>query len=161
MHIRLYRSCGAHSPPNSASCTSPPGGLTGYTSCGNPAYHFHQNFTCLYSTTAAGHSTKVGTTTPTSLTQRPVYGKYESTGTLPTDLDACSAHFGTTPDSPSTSIYHHHVQDAAPFAIGCYGPNADGGLVTLAQCRSYYNTCGDDDIVNVTTAKGTFLYDKW
>ena len=48
-------------------------------------------------------------------------GKYESTGTLPTDLDACNAHFGTTPDSTRTSIYHHHVTDATPFAVGCYG----------------------------------------
>ena len=40
-------------------------------------------------------------------------------------------------------------------------PNADGGLVTLAQCRSYYKSCGDGDTVNVTTASGTVLYDKW
>lgn len=160
-YIGLMWSCGAHSPPNQAKCTSPPGSLSGYSACVNPAYHFHQNFSCLYSLSATGHSTKVGVTTASAVTVRPIYGKYESTNTLPTDLDACSGHFGTTPDSPTTAIYHHHVQDKPPFAVGCYGPNANGGLVTLAECRSYYSTCGDSDVATIATTKGSFQYDKW
>ena len=27
--------------------------------------------------------------------------------------------------------------------------------------RSYYSTCGDSDITNITTTKGTFFYDRW
>jgi len=56
----------------------------------------------------------------------------------PTDLDACGAHYGITPDSNGVLIYHHHVQDKAPFAVGCYGPNADLSVVSVAQCRSFY-----------------------
>lgn len=164
-YISLMWSCGAHSPPNSAKCTSPPGSLTGYAACTSPAYHFHQNFTCLYNVAASGHSSKVGATSPgnsdASVTAKNIYGKYESTGTLPSDLDACNGHFGVTPDSSGASVYHHHVTDKPPFAVGCYGPNAAGGLVTLAQCRSYYSTCGDGDTVTVTTAAGSFSYDKW
>lgn len=40
--ISLMWAAGAHSPPNSAGCTSPPGGLSGYTACTSPNYHFHQ-----------------------------------------------------------------------------------------------------------------------
>ena len=36
-------------------------------------------------------------------------------------LDACGGHFGTTPDSPSTSVYHYHIQRDAPFTLGCHG----------------------------------------
>ena len=37
----LMYSCGVHSPPNTAKCTSPPGGgVSGYTTCSNAAYHF-------------------------------------------------------------------------------------------------------------------------
>lgn len=160
VYINLLYSCGAHSPPSSG-CTSPPGGLTGYSACSNPAYHFHQYFACLYSTSAAGHSTKIGISSATSVTARPLYGMYEATGVLPS-LDACGGHFGFTPDSPSTSIYHHHVQDKPPFTFGCYGPNADGGLVTLAQCRSYNTACGVSSyIVTITTSAGSFQYNKW
>jgi len=40
--ISLMWAAGARSPPNSAGCTSPPGGLAGYTACTSPDYHFHQ-----------------------------------------------------------------------------------------------------------------------
>ena len=162
--ISLMWSSGVHSPPNSAGCTSPPGGLAGYAACTSPAYHFHQNFTALYSLNAAGHSAKIGMSFPSSssITARALYGMYESTGVLPA-LDACGGHFGFTPDSPSTKVYHHHVQDRAPFTFGCFGPSASGELVTLAECRSYYSACGDPaHIITVTTAaKGTFSYNKW
>ena len=164
LYSSLLWSVGAHSPPNSAGCTSPPGGLPGHPACTSPAYHFHQFFTNLYDAEAEGHSTKVGVSVPTSSTivPRNLYGKYETTGTLPADLDACGGHFGNTPDSPSTSIYHHHVQDKNPFSFGCYGPSASNELVTLEECRSYYPACGASQyITSVTTKKGTFDYNKW
>lgn len=136
----LFWSMGVHSPPNTAGCTSPPGGLPGYAACANPAYHFHQYFTQLYNGTRPGHSTQIGITSPVSgsgVTPRYIYGAYESTGVLPT-LDACNGHFGTNPDSPSVAVYHHHVTDKPPFAVGCFGPNADNTLVTLEQCRAFY-----------------------
>jgi hypothetical protein len=86
---------------------------------------------------------------------------FEFDETLPDDLDACGAHFGFTPDSPFEEVYHHHVQSHAPFSVGCYGPNLNGGPVSLEECRSYYSTCGDGDTVTIETAKGKFLYDPW
>lgn len=164
--VSLMYSGGVHSPPDTNGCTSPPGSLSGYTACSSPGYHYHQNFTNLYNVSAPGHSTKVGVTSPSSstVTARGIYGKYESTGTPPTDLDACGGHFGTTPDS-ATSVYHHHVQDRAPFAVGCYGPSETGGLVSLAECRSYYSsTCGDGTVNLTSTRNGvttTFAYDPY
>ena len=77
-------------------------------------------------------------------------------------LDACGAHFGATPDSPSTPIYHYHMQDFPPFVVGCYGPSATGGLVSLATCRSLYPECGDAaDLTQVTTPRGTYSYNRW
>jgi len=91
---------------------------------------------------------------------RSLYGKYEATNVLPTDLDACNGHFGFTPDSPTTSVYHHHITDAPPFSFGCYGPSATNELVTLAECRSYYTTCGDG-VTTLTTTKGNVSYDLY
>ena len=58
-------------------------------------------------------------------------------------LDACGAHIGPTPES-STPVYHYHVQDQAPFTVGCHGPSQSGGLVSVALCRSLYSDCDDD-----------------
>ena len=158
----LMWSMGVHSPPDNAGCTSPPSGISGQCTASNPAYHFHQNFTQLYSLYASGHSTKIGVTTPstTSFAASNIYGMFEDTNILPS-LDACNAHWGVTPDSGGASIYHHHVTDAPPFAVGCYGPPSSGGLTSLATCRSYYAGC-DNVTLSVTTAtKGNFLYDNW
>ncbi len=38
----------------------------------------------------------------------PVYGRLDADGSTPT-LDASGGHVGTTPDSPSTAVYHYHV----------------------------------------------------
>lgn len=37
-----------------------------------------------------------------------LYGRRDADGSLPT-LDAAGGHTGTTPDSPTTPVYHHHV----------------------------------------------------
>jgi hypothetical protein len=39
----------------------------------------------------------------------PVYGRLDSDGSMPSDLDADGGHTGTTPDSPTTPVYHYHV----------------------------------------------------
>ena len=121
------------------------------------SYHFHQNFSCLYDL-AGGHSTRVGVGTDDAST--PLYGKWEDyeTRELP-ELDACGAHYGTTPDSDA-SVYHHHAQDGPPFAFGCYGPNDDGSLVTVEQCRDIYDTC-DGDVEMVDTYEGEIPYDAY
>ena len=72
-----------------------------------------------------------------------LYGKYEQFANnqqLPV-LDACNGHFGRTPESPNVDVYHYHTTDAAPFTIGCYGPNTDQSLVTTQQCRDLYSDC--------------------
>ena len=130
--ISLMWSMGMHSPPNTDGCTSPPGGIDGYAACDDPSYHFHQNFTQLYSLAAEGHSTQIGESAPTAVDVMPLYGMFEDTNKLPL-LDACGGHYGYTPDSLTTSVYHHHVQERAPFAFGCFGPNDDGSLVTVQQ----------------------------
>ena len=37
-----------------------------------------------------------------------VYGRLDADGSTPT-LDAAGGHVGTTPDSPGTAVYHHHL----------------------------------------------------
>jgi hypothetical protein len=55
-------------------------------------------------------------------------------------LDACGGHFGTTPDSEGAKKYHYHVQTAAPFTIGCFGPaKNEAGAETLVTLVSYYS----------------------
>ena len=127
---------------------------------GHTNYHFHQSMNCTYTTTS-GHSTKIGEGTNTAKT--PLYGKYEDYPKLP-DLDACGAHYGYTPDSPSTLVYHNHVQDHPPFTFGCYGPNSEGGLVSIEQCREVNaQFCGTDtsSTEDVFTDQGTFSYDAY
>ena len=111
--------------------------------CGGHAtpWHYHTALACAYDPTAAGHSSLAAVI----LDGRGLYGKYESTGVLPTDLDACGGHFGYTPESTigsnvypasTTQVYHYHVQDQAPFTIGCLGP-----VTSLAQAKALYPSC--------------------
>merc|ERR1712023_405387 len=66
-----------------------------------------------------------------------------------------------------------HVQEKAPFTIGCFGPDFDTDgkmkLVSLATCRKLYSTvkaqdgsvaCGSGT-QKVTTKAGTETYDNW
>ena len=100
-------------------------------------YHFHRSFSCVYKE-EGGHSTAVG-----NIGDHRIYGKWEdySKKLLPL-LDACGGHWGPTPDCEW--CYHYHVQDKAPFTVGCMGPAADGGLVSINTCRALYGSkCGD------------------
>lgn len=132
-------------------------GLVG--SCGGhtPTYHFHERLVCLY-TQAGGHSTQVGE----ALDGKGIFGKWEDTdGQQKPMLDACGGHWGPTDESGELS-YHYHVQDLAPFTIGCYGPNPDNSLVSMEQCRSLYSGCGDGDEQVLTIGAGkTMTYDPW
>jgi len=130
-------------------------GIVGYCGGRTSDYHFHRSFNCLYSE-SGGHSTQIGDAASHAL-----YGKWEhfSERKLPY-LDACGGHFGFTPESPQTEVYHYHVQDTAPFSIGCYGPSASGGLVPLATCRALYDDCGDG-VENMQTKDGSVPYDRW
>ena len=80
--------------------------------------HFHTDLLCDYTLTASGHSALIAI----SLDGRGLYGQYETTGTAPTNLDACNGHTGIVPStttkadttgatqtytaSTSTSVYH-------------------------------------------------------
>jgi hypothetical protein len=88
---------------------------------------------------------------------KPIYGKWEDTGKEPL-LDACGGHWGFTPESPNEKVYHYHVQNQAPFVIGCFGPNPDNSLVTVEQCRELYPGCGDGDTFTSYDGKP---YDPW
>lgn len=87
------------------------------------AAHLHERLACLYDGGAAGHSPRIGVATDAART--PIYGRWESSDVLP-QLDACGAHFGPTAESEGVDVYHHHVQETAPFTVGCYGPTASG-----------------------------------
>ncbi|CAL1136219.1 unnamed protein product [Cladocopium goreaui] len=120
-------------------------------------YHFHRGFSCLYAE-SGGHSTKVG-----DVASHGIYGKWEDYDLkrLPL-LDACGAHIGPTPDS-ATPVYHYHVQDQAPFTVGCHGPSQSGGLVSVAVCRSLYSDCDNDggSGTTLTTKTGNVQYDRY
>ena len=112
-------------------------GLVGKCGGHTHDYHFHRSFACLYEE-AGGHSTAVG-----QVGDHRIYGKWEDfdNNLLPL-LDACGGHWGPTPDCEW--CYHYHVQDRAPFTVGCMGPAADGGLVSVSACRALYGSkCGD------------------
>ena len=125
-----------------------------------PRYHFHERLSCLYKEVGT-HSSKVGTTVDGI---QFLYGKWEDySASLRPTLDACGGHFGFTPESPATQVYHYHVQDTSPFTIGCYGPNADNTVVTTEQCEALYPGCGGSGTTAsvTTTEDGTWTYRLW
>jgi len=129
--------------------------------CGGHAnpYHHHNSLACDYNNTnSTSHSQLVGI----ALDGRGIYGKWESSGATPTDLDACNGHYGDVPaysDTEksyvaATNVYHYHITDAAPFTIGCFGP-----VTSLSACKSLYSsTCGSGYYC-MNTVKGKINYD--
>lgn len=137
----------------------PRGYLSLLDECGGHTreYHFHESMQCLYDGSSGSHSPQIGE----GNNGAPLYGKWEHTerGELPL-LDACGGHFGFTPDSPTEEVYHHHVQAGPPFTFGCYGPDDDGSLVTVEQCRKYYPGC-DGNLATLRTPEAELQYDDW
>jgi len=128
--------------------------------CGGHAqpYHYHADLACDYTKSAAGHSALIAV----SLDGRGVYGEYETTGTYPTNLDACGGHYGNVPSYTiggitypnATNVYHYHTQATAPYTLGCYGP-----VSSLTQCQSLYTTCGTGFGTYYTSVGCYFHYD--
>ena len=138
-------------------------------SCGGHTreYHFHEELKCLwedkYADDDAHHSIQLGKVADVGFATQYLYGEYEDEKNkeLPL-LDACGGHFGVTPDSSGEEVYHYHLQYNPPFTIGCIGPSATGGMVTLDECRTVSGGCGDNDIEWLNTAsKGLHQYDLW
>ena len=133
--------------------------------CGGHAipYHYHMDPVCLYKPDDPGHSGVVGV----MLDGRPLYGRHETTGTAPADLDPCGGHTGTVPAYDSwgipegAKIYHYHARTKPPFLLGCYG---DETTSSLQHCRRLYQSgtrkCGDG--TGVTMSGSVELeYDLW
>jgi hypothetical protein len=134
---------------------------------GHAGYHFHADLNCEYDVTAnSQHSQIIGF----GLDGRGLYGKWESSNTLP-NLDACGGHVGPTPaytftDSNNrvvtipaqTNAYHYHIIAGGPTTISCFGKSAGG--VTLAEAKSLYSTCGTD-FSTYCTSKGYITYDTY
>lgn len=130
--------------------------------CGAHAspYHYHTSLRCeyptgtLYSNSSGGHSALLGL----ALDGRGIYGQWESAGTLPSNLDPCGGHMGTTPTTTisagtsgssqsvtfngGSSVYHYHVVDpgssgfaTGPTLVNCYGTD---GTTTTATARALY-----------------------
>jgi hypothetical protein len=110
----------------------------------------------LYSNSSGGHSALLGL----ALDGRGIYGQWESAGALPTNLDPCGGHVGTTPTTTasvgtsgasqsvtfneSANVYHYHVVDQAssgfatgPTLVNCFGTD---GTTTTATARALYTT---------------------
>jgi hypothetical protein len=90
---------------------------------------------------------------------RAMYGIYETTGTAPTDLDACGGHTGAVPSHTAggvtypaaKNVYHYHSQVSTPNTIGCYGP-----VASMDECKALYpDTCGDASMT-LTTRDGVY-----
>ena len=133
--------------------------------CGGHAipYHYHMDPVCLYKPDDPGHSGVMGV----MLDGRPLYGRHETTGTAPADLDPCGGHTGTVPAYDSwgipegAKIYHYHARTKPPFLLGCYG---DETTSSLQHCRRLYQSgtrkCGDG--TGVTMSGSVELeYDLW
>ena len=70
-----------------------------------------------YDRQATGHSSLIGFAQDGQF----IYGQYEASPNVEPLLDACSGHFGRTPDSSGQVVYHYHVQPRPPFTVGCFG----------------------------------------
>ena len=132
--------------------------------CGGHAnpYHYHTDMVCHYDPDAEGHSGVVGV----MLDGRAVYGRHETTGAAPADLDACGGHEGPVPAHvdwgipANTSVYHYHAQTKPPYLLGCYGP-----VNTVAECKALYaeGAQGSCDVVESVALSAAYSvdYDLW
>jgi hypothetical protein len=72
---------------------------------------------CDYDKTAAGHSALIGV----ALDGRGLYGLYETTGTVPTDLDWCGGHTGNVPSWTATDGSAIYPAASSVYHCECYG----------------------------------------
>ncbi len=139
--LKLQKQCGTENVRNGKL-------LDDCSGHGNP-YHIQGDLACEY-TPGAGHSTLVAI----ALDGRGVYGRYETTNTPPSDLDACGGHYGNVPSyagvySAAANVYHYHTRTTPPYTLGCFGP-----VASKAACMALYpNTCGKG-FVTVCTRQG-------
>ncbi len=75
-------------------------------------YHYHIEPLYL---TAQGSSRLLGVL----LDGFPVYGTRDAGGVIPSGLDTCNGHVGTTPEFPG-GIYHYHIVAEPPYIAGCF-----------------------------------------
>ena len=54
----------------------------------------------------------------------PVYGRKDADGSYPSSLDAYGGHAAVTADSPTTAVYHYHVNQQASTSPGSAGQTA-------------------------------------
>ncbi len=92
----------------------------GHTLVDGTNYHYHGIPVCITASLDVDgeHSRMIGVLEDGF----PVYGNLGENGETVTDadLDACSGHFGPTPEFPD-GIYHYHLTaDDAPYMIDCY-----------------------------------------
>jgi hypothetical protein len=66
----------------------------------------------------------------------PVYGRHDADGSLPT-LDANGGHTGTTAESPSTPVYHYHVNEQTST-----GPRTGGEKQWFLTTGTYHGAPG-------------------
>ena len=95
-----------------------------------------------------------------------IYGRHETTGAAPADLDACGGHEGPVPAHvdwgipANTSVYHYHAQTKPPYLLGCYGP-----VNTVAECKALYaeGAQGSCDVVESVALSAAYSvdYDLW
>ncbi len=69
----------------------------------------------------------------------PIYGRRDSDGTMPADLDATGGHTGVTADSPSTAVYHYHVNLQTSTTPGTAGEQQ--WFITTGDYHASPGTC--------------------
>jgi hypothetical protein len=96
--IPFIDACGGHPLPNGLS------------------YHYHGIPFCVTDAvdTAGEHSALIGYL----FDGYPIYGPQDVGGEVPTDLDACLGHWGSTPDF-AEDTYHYHVTADANYISEC------------------------------------------
>jgi len=152
--LKVSKVCGVEIPRLSATTVgsefiAPTGSCGGHTG----DYHFHGGFEC-FETFSGAHSPQVGVAGSYNF-----YARFEDyTAQKYPLLDACGGHFGFTPESPSVAVYHYHAQRDAPFTLGCHGPSATNGLVTVAECRQLYTACRTGTTSTITAGSTTITY---
>ena len=72
-------------------------------------YHYHELSSC-FEIGSEGHSFLIGY----AFDGFGIYGPYEDTNKIPTDLDACNGH------EHGLIGYHYHVTKKYPYILGCY-----------------------------------------